>query len=93
MRNVASLGKLIVCAAIATVPMTIPASAQPLPPTSPPQIAPTLGPAHVVNLMTTDGMEAFGAQWKTIEAKIVEGPALPNDAGPHVVLRYLTPCR
>jgi hypothetical protein len=43
--------------------------------------------------MTTDGMEAFGAQWKTIEAKIVEGPALPNDAGLHVVLRYLTPCR
>ena len=40
MRNVASLGKLIVCAANATVPMTIPASAQPLPPTSPPQIAP-----------------------------------------------------
>jgi hypothetical protein len=54
MRNVA-LGKLIVCAAIATVPMTIPASAQPLPPTSPPQIAPTLGPAHEVNLMTTVG--------------------------------------
>jgi hypothetical protein len=24
------------------------------------------------------GMEAFGAQWKTKEPKIVEGPALPN---------------
>ena len=63
MRNVASLSKLIVCAAIATGPMTkIPASAQPLPPTSPPQIDRLFGPAHVVNLMTTDGMEAFGAR-------------------------------
>jgi gluconolactonase len=51
-------------------------SAQPLPPTSPPQIAPTLVPAHVVNLLTAEGMTAFGAQWKHMEAKIVEGPAL-----------------
>ena len=54
------------------------ASAQPLPPTSPPQIAPALVPAHVVDLMTADGIGTFGAQWKTTEAKIVEGPALPN---------------
>ena len=47
------------------------------PPTSPPQIAPVLVPSHVVDLMTADGMSAFGAQWKHMEAKIVEGPALP----------------
>ena len=28
--------------------------------------------------MTTDGIAAFGARWKTMEAKIVEGPAIPN---------------
>src|SRR6516165_5990619 len=32
------------------------ASAQPLPPTSPPQLAPVLPPAHVVDLLTADGM-------------------------------------
>lgn len=73
------LGRLIACAALALVPLMIAtaSSAQPLPPTSPPQIAPTLVcPAHSVDLMTADGMAAFGAQWKTMEARIVEGAAL-----------------
>ena len=70
---------LIACAALATAPLTFAtqASAQALPPTSPPQIAPALVPAHVVDLTTADGMVAFGAQWKHMEARIVEGPALP----------------
>ena len=70
---------LIACAALATAPLTFatPASAQAPPPTSPPQIAPALVPANVVDLMTADGMSAFGAQWKHMEARIVEGPALP----------------
>jgi len=74
--NVAGLSA---CAALATAPLTFAtqASAQAPPPTSPPQIAPALVPAHVVDLMTADGMSAFGAQWKHMEAKIVEGPALP----------------
>jgi hypothetical protein len=53
-------------------------SAQPLPPTSPPQPVPMLPPAHVVDLLTADGMAAFGAQWKSMDVKIIEGPALPN---------------
>jgi gluconolactonase len=70
---------LIACAALATAPLIFatPSSAQAPPPTSPPQIAPALVPAHVVDLTTADGMTAFGAQWKHMEAKIVEGPALP----------------
>jgi gluconolactonase len=69
---------LLACV-LATISLIPPnkASAQALPPTSPPQIAPVLVPAHVVDLMTVDGMTAFGAQWKHMEAKIVEGPALP----------------
>jgi len=43
-----------------------------------PQIAPTLVPSHVVDLMTEQGIAVFRGQWKTMEAKIVEGPALPN---------------
>jgi gluconolactonase len=70
---------LIACAALATAPLTFAtqALAQAPAPTSPPQIAPFLVPAHVVDLTTADGMTAFGAQWKHMEAKIVEGPALP----------------
>src|SRR5258708_26290763 len=73
------VARLFACAALATAPLTFAthASAQALPPTSPPQIAPALVPANVVDLMTADGMTAFGAQWKHMEAKIVEGPALP----------------
>jgi gluconolactonase len=73
------LARLFACAALATIPLTFAtkASAQALPPTSPPQIAPFLVPAHGVDLMTADGMAAFGAQWKHMEARIVEGPALP----------------
>src|SRR5262245_31501474 len=43
-----------------------------------PQIAPTLVPSHVVDLMTEEGIAVFKGQWKTMEAKIVEGPALAN---------------
>jgi gluconolactonase len=70
---------LIACAALATAPLTFAtqALAQAPAPTSPPQIAPALVPAHVVDLTTADGMTAFGAQWKHMEARIVEGPALP----------------
>ncbi len=43
-----------------------------------PRIAPSLVPAYTVDLMTPEGSAIFGAQWKTMEAKIVEGPAIPN---------------
>jgi gluconolactonase len=61
---------------VAQAPAAPPAAQAPVPPA--PQIPPTLVPSHVVDLMTADGIAAFGAQWKTMEAKIVEGPALPN---------------
>ena len=72
---------LLACAAIVAVPVLISTLATAQAPATPPpapQIAPTLVPALVVDLMTADGMAAFGAQWKHMEAKIVEGPALPN---------------
>jgi hypothetical protein len=72
------LTKLVAGAVLAFGSLILAASAQPLPPTSPPQLAPVLPPAHVVDLLTTDGMAAFGAQWRHMEVKIVEGPALPN---------------
>ena len=43
-----------------------------------PQMPPMLVPNQVVDLMTADGMAVFRAQWRTMEARVVEGPALPN---------------
>ena len=68
------LAKLFACAALAVIPLNFASQASAQAP--PPQIAPFLVPAHAVDLMTADGMAAFGAQWKHMEAKIVEGPAL-----------------
>ena len=82
---------LLAGAVLATASFILAASAQPLPPTSPPQIAPALVPAHVVDLMTAEGMAAFGAQWKHMEAKIVEGPALPNAMPGYKTSYDLTP--
>ena len=80
------LVRLLTCAALAAVPMTIAAigAAQaPAPPAAAPasplpQMPPSLVPSKVVDLMTPEGSAAFGAQWKTMEARIVEGPAIAN---------------
>ena len=73
-----NLATLLAGTGLATASLILAVSAQPAAPTSPPQPAPMLSPAHVVDLLTADGMAAFGAQWKHMEVKIIEGPALPN---------------
>src|ERR1700694_4589403 len=80
------LVKLIACAVLAAVPMIVPSStvaqgpapvaAVPAPPA--PQMPPSLVPSKVVDLMTSEGSAVFDAQWKSMEAKIVEGPAIAN---------------
>lgn len=52
------------------------APAAPVPPR--PQMPPSLVPSKVVDLMTAEGSALFGAQWKTMEAKIVEGTPIAN---------------
>ena len=69
------LVRLVACAAMAWVPVTI-AQAPPAAPL--PQMAPFLVPAHAVDLMTPEGSALFGAQWKSMEGKIVEGPAIAD---------------
>lgn len=56
-------------------------------PAPPPAIAPSLPPLHSVDLMTAAGSAAFGAEWKTMEAKIVEVAAIP-DAMPEFKTTY-----
>ena len=55
------------------VPPTVAAVFQPQPP-----LAPSIPPAHIVDLMTETGSAAFGARWRVKEAKLVECPALTN---------------
>lgn len=52
-----------------------------------PPIAPSLPPAHVIDLMTAEGSAMFDAQWRAMEAKIVECPALA-DAMPEFKTTY-----
>src|SRR4029077_14756146 len=78
--------RLVACVALAAVPVMIPtiaAGQTPVPPAAAPappapQMPPSLVPVLVVDLMTPEGSAVFGAQWKTMEAKIVEGPAIAN---------------
>ena len=55
------------------VPPAVSPVLQPQPP-----LAPSIPPAHVVDLMTEAGSAAFGAVWRGREAKLVECPALTN---------------
>src|SRR6267378_2442127 len=73
MKREDDLRGLIACAALAVIPMMMVtvavAQAPPAPQPPAPQIAPALVPSHVVDLMTEDGISAFGARWKTLEAQ------------------------
>lgn len=79
------LVRLLTRAVLAAVPIMITAlavaqtpapAAAPAPP--PPQMPPSLVPLRVVDLMTPEGSAMFDAQWRTMEAKVVEGPAIAN---------------
>jgi gluconolactonase len=76
---------LVVSSALLAMAVTLisQAAAAQAPPVAPvlPVVAPVLPPSRVVDLATTDGMATFGGQWKNMDAKIVEVPAMPN-AGP-----------
>src|SRR5437870_11952437 len=79
-------GRLIACAALVAATLLagsiLMAQSQPaptpLPPPPAPIMPPVLVPGHTIDLMTADGMAVFGAQWKSMEARLVEAPALPN---------------
>jgi hypothetical protein len=71
----------VACAALAAVPLMLWAAQAPQAPNPPPVIAPSLPPTRVVDLTSSEGAAAFGAQWRNMDVKIVEVPAMPN-AGP-----------
>ena len=74
----------VACGVLAVLGLSAISQAQAPAPAAPaplPVIAPSLPPSKVVDLTTTEGMSAFSARWKNMDAKIVEIPAMPN-AGP-----------
>ena len=85
--------EVVVGAVVAAVTLLIaPIAVAQAPPVAPPVMPPVLPAAHVVDLMTAQGASGLGAQWKTMEAKIVEREpidgALPGyttayDISPH----------
>ncbi len=64
-------------ATVFLIPIVFSAQA-PVPPPAVPLVAPSLPSAYVVDLMTGQGSAEFGAQWKTMEAKIVEVKPIPE---------------
>src|SRR5438105_1500605 len=72
------IARLIAGAALVAVPLAISSIsvAQAPPPRPAPIMPPAIPPAHVLNLMTTAGSAALGAQWKVSDVKIVEVPAI-----------------
>ena len=78
-----------VCVTLAAVPListrSVAQAPAPVPPA--PIMPPSLPPAYVVDLMTAQGSAAFGAQWKTMEAKIVDAKPIP-DALPQYKTAY-----
>jgi gluconolactonase len=72
------LARLVAGAALVAVPLAISSIsvAQAPPPRPAPIMAPAIPPAHVVDLMTTPGAAALGANWRVSDVKIVEVPAI-----------------
>src|SRR5258705_1800006 len=72
----------------AAVSLTITSLAIAQPPAPPaPIMPPLLPPTHTVDLMTQDGITAFGTQWRISDVKIVEVPAI-KDAMPQYKTTY-----
>src|SRR5690242_2608552 len=83
--SVAVVPALLASLSIAQTPAPAPA------PNPLPVIAPSLPPTRVVDLATNEGTAMFNGQWRNMDAKIIEVPAMPN-AGPAWKSAYdLTP--
>ena len=91
------LGMLAACAIVLAVPVVIShsiaqTSPAPTPPPPPaPQMPPSIPAAYVSDLMTNSGSQAFGAQWRTIEAKIVEAKPIPGAMPQYKTTYDITP--
>jgi gluconolactonase len=71
--------RLTAYAALVAAPLMAATYSVAQPPAVPPPapiMPPSLPPSHSVNLMTQEGITAFGTQWKVSDVKIIEVPAI-----------------
>ena len=76
-----TLGRFAALATLVAGSLTVATFSIAQPPAVPPPapiMPPSLPPSHSVNLMTQEGIKAFGTQWKVADVKIVEVPAIPG---------------
>src|SRR2546423_1913830 len=72
-----NLARVVAAAPLVAVPLAISStSVAEAPPRPAPIMAPSIPPAHVLDLMTAQGSAALGAQWRVSDVKIVEVPAI-----------------
>ena len=76
MSNTIGGSRVVVGVALAAIPLMMASIASAQAPAAPPPPAPLMPPSLVpslsVDLMTAEGFAAFGAVWKTAEARVVE---------------------
>ncbi len=72
MRKTTFVAALIASGTIGSIPLPLMAGQAPA-------SAPVTGSAHVVDLMTSEGVAEFKAQWRYSDVRIVEAPPVPSD--------------
>ena len=74
------VGKFSTFATLIVLPLVLAASSAAQTPAPPPlpEMPPLLPPSYEADLMTSQGSALFGAQWRTMEAKIVETKPIPE---------------
>jgi len=83
MIGLAALVAAVLCAdAMAAEPATPEALRQPTATATQPYAAPVIPATFSADLTTAVGMGAFNAQWRNMDAKIVEVPAMPGAPAP-----------
>jgi gluconolactonase len=90
---VAACGLMLLSAPVVTLQSIAqtPPAAPAGPPPPAPQMPPSIPAAYVVDLMTAQGSAAFGAQWRTMEAKIVETKPIPGAMPQYKTAYDITP--
>src|SRR2546423_13792843 len=88
-----NLAKIVAAAALVAVPLAISSIsvAQAPPPRPAPIMAPSIPPAHVLDLMTAQGSAALGAQGRVSDLKIVEVPAIQGAMPPYKTAYNIEP--
>ena len=91
------LGMLAACAVLLSAPavisdsiaQTAPVPAPPPPPA--PQMPPSIPATFVSDLMTAQGSQAYGAQWRAMEARIIEAKPIPGALTQHKTTYDISP--